>query len=200
VSLKKSGCSETSWAIFCGVILGLVSGVAQGAQAAPSVVTGGKLASLPLVWSDETGKDSVKFSDWAGKTVVMTLAYTQCRRLCPNTTFKRMRKIQEELKKRGVVAEYVFVTLDPKNDTPARLAQFKTSFKGADEHWHFLTGNPENVKALAAALDFKFWRLDDHVIHDFRIVALDGSGVVSSVLSFEQSDLDVFVTKTTDKK
>lgn len=150
-------------------------------------------ASLPLSWVDETGKPGVRLSDWAGRPMVLTLAYTQCRRVCPSTTYKNLRLIQRALKARGVQAEYVVVTLDPESDTPAVLRAFKEKFGSADEHWHFLTGEMAAVRALAEAGDFKFWMLDNHVVHDFRIWGVDARGVLQSTMDLGHLDVETFV-------
>lgn len=150
------------------------------------------LHALPLVWQDDAGRSKVRLSDFAGKPVVLTLAYTECRRICPTTTYKKMRQIQNAFRDRGVQAEYVVVTLDPATDTPSRLAKFKSRFEGADAHWHFLTAEIPTVRKLAEAVDFRFWQIDSHVAHDFRIFLLDGNGLVQRTMDWEHLDVQAF--------
>ena len=43
-------------------------------------------------------------------------------------------------------------------------------------HWHLLRGSPEQTEALAVFLRLKLMNLGDHVIHEARVVVLDGAG------------------------
>jgi protein SCO1/2 len=169
-------------------------------RANESSVEGGSLYNLPLQWKDQAGKQGVKLSDWVGRPLVLTLAYTQCRRVCPSTTYKRLRMIQKEFKRQGVQPEYVVVTLDPESDTPEVLQSFKKRFNGADDHWHFLTGEKEAVKKLAESVDYRFWELDTHVIHDFKIWLLDTKGSVRRVMDLQNLDIPQFVAGLDPKK
>lgn len=152
---------------------------------------------LANVWSDQDGKTDVRLSDWAGRPVILTMAYTACRRVCPTATYKRMRLIQNELKQRGVQAEYVIVTLDPVADTPEVLKGFKERFQGADSHWHFLTGTKDAVKDLAGSVGFRYWEMDDHVIHDFRIWNLDSKGGIMAVMDLDHLEVAPFLNAST---
>lgn len=184
--MEPHGGLRLAWAIFGPALFCTI------VAAAGPVQTPDSLHSLPLVWQDQAGRSPVRLSDFSGKTVVLTLAYTECRRICPNTTYRKMRQIQAALKLRGIQAEYVVVTLDPANDTPERLAIFKSRFEGADDHWHFLTAELTTIRRLAEAVNFKFWQVDSHVAHDFRIFLVDGSGTIRRTMDWDQSDVKAF--------
>ena len=47
-------------------------------------------------------------------------------------------------------------------------------------HWHFLVGARADVEQVARQLGFEFWKMDQHVIHDGRVVRFDQRGVVVS--------------------
>src|SRR4051794_34477729 len=75
-------------------------------------------------WQDEYGKD-ISFSRWRGAPVVVTVIYTSCKLRCPMTIVK-LKKLDAAFTRKGQRAHFVLVTLDPSNDTPERLLDYKT--------------------------------------------------------------------------
>lgn len=76
--------------------------------------------------TDHLGKPR-SLADFKGKAVVMFFGYTNCPDMCPMTLYK----LATALQKLGTDAERVqvlFVTLDPKRDTPQILAQYAPAF------------------------------------------------------------------------
>jgi len=87
---------------------------------------------------------AVNLSQFEDKIIVITFVYTNCPDICPAITYQ-MKKLAEELgDDYGESVVFLSVTVDPKRDTPERLASF-ASDSNAD--WRFLTINatfPEN--------------------------------------------------------
>ena len=83
------------------------------------------LFRYPWSWTDEQGH-KVRFATWRGEPLVVTLMYTSCRRTCPET-IRTMRTIFAIMNRDRRFAQFVLVTLDPENDTPERLREFKRS-------------------------------------------------------------------------
>jgi protein SCO1/2 len=128
----------------------------------------------PWVWTDEAGK-SVSFADWRGQPLVVTAMFTSCRATCPRT-LKKLRDLQTAMTRQGRAAQFLLVTLDPANDTPARLRAFKES-EELPAPWHFLTGTADATQELADVLDIHVLAADSHLIHDGRIVIFDEQGM-----------------------
>lgn len=66
-------------------------------------------------------------ADFRGKVVVVTFGYTQCPDVCPTT----LADLSSAVKKLGADASRVqvlFVTIDPKRDTPELLKQYVPAF------------------------------------------------------------------------
>jgi protein SCO1/2 len=133
------------------------------------------LFAHPWVWRDEQGAP-VRFEQWRGTPIVVTLFFTSCTSTCP-LTIERLRRVTETFEREGRDATFVLVTLDPSNDTPEQLRRFKSS-RQLPGRWHLLQGDEAQVRELADLLQVHV--LDDaHVFHDARIVIFDRDGRLS---------------------
>ncbi len=118
------------------------------------------LPNLPVVTQD--GK-TLKFYDDVikGKIVLISFIYTNCPDICPLTT-ARLTQVEDQLG--DIVGRDIFfvsMTVDPERDTPERLKEFATAF-GIGPGWLFLTGKPEDIRAINYKLGDRSRRLSDH--------------------------------------
>lgn len=83
-----------------------------------------------------------KFSQVAGRVVVVSFAYTTCPDVCPLLT-AALRQVQSGLSAdEGKKVFFLTITTDPEIDTPPVLAGYAKRY-GADlANWAFLTGEP----------------------------------------------------------
>jgi protein SCO1/2 len=81
-----------------------------------------------------------------GKWSFVYFGYTYCPDACP-TTLAELARAQKLLEKEGLDRgnQYVFVSVDPRRDTPARLAQYVVYF---DEKFVGATGGEETLTKL----------------------------------------------------
>ena len=81
----------------------------------------------PFELTDHTGRRRTD-ADFRGKLVVLYFGYTYCPDVCPT----ELQSISLALDKLGAAAaeavQPLFITVDPERDTPARLADFVSSF------------------------------------------------------------------------
>ncbi|HVJ29764.1 MAG TPA: SCO family protein, partial [Gammaproteobacteria bacterium] len=99
-----------------------------------------------------------------------------------------LNKVKLELAADGFAepSEYYLVSVDPKRDTPARLAEYVAYF---DPELRGLTGSPTALAALAQAADTLFDVPEDSgadnylVSHSSNVVLLDPNGRVHAVFS-----------------
>jgi protein SCO1/2 len=124
-------------------------------------------------WSDDQGRP-VRFADWSGKPLVLTMFYRSCQTRCP-LTLSKMQSVARNYSARNIDANFVLVTLDPRNDTAARLAAFKSSHTLPDS-WHLLSGDDQQTKGLARLLGLRVAYDDGHIDHDVRIWFFDAAG------------------------
>lgn len=133
-----------------------------------------RLADLPEQWIDDRGQP-FDLKTLEGHEVVLTMAYTTCHRVCP-TTLRRLQQVQHEYDRRGTRAEFLVIGYDPDNDDGAAWRQYRQSRHLTRSNWHFLIGTRESVEQTARRLGFEFWRYDQHVVHDSRILYFDERG------------------------
>lgn len=101
---------------------------------------------------NQDGKEMSLYTDlMQGKTVVINAMFTTCTGACPVMS-GTMAKIQEHLGDRvGKDVRLISITVDPVNDTPAKLKDYAHRFH-ARPGWYFLTGSKENVEAALRKL------------------------------------------------
>ncbi|HTT10784.1 MAG TPA: SCO family protein [Burkholderiaceae bacterium] len=124
-----------------------------------------------FAWTDSDGRP-LRLTALHAPVVVMTMAYTECRKVCGTTTLV-LGDIQRRLDAMKVDAEFVVVSYDPGNDGPAEWRDYRARRHLDRGNWHFLTGDTVTTRKIARRLDLDFWTYHDHIVHDFRIVLFD---------------------------
>ena len=92
----------------------------------------------------------------AGRPVILNFIYTACTAVCPITS-RSFAQLQDKLGEERDKVHMISITIDPEQDTPARLADYAHKF-GAGSQWHFYTGTTE--ASLAAQRAFNVYRGD----------------------------------------
>jgi protein SCO1/2 len=146
------------------------------AAAPPSTGPRNSLFSHDWTWTDEKGQ-SVTFARWAGTPLVVTAIFTQCKATCPRTIAKLL-EVYHRFRAQGREAQFLIVTLEPANDTPAVLQHFKTE-SGLPESWHLLTGSVSDTRDLRDLLGIHVIDEGPHLLHDGRILVFDEMGVAT---------------------
>lgn len=119
----------------------------QFAQCRASSVAGGAgQIGGPFTLVDETGK-TVTEKDVIDQPALIYFGYTFCPDVCPLDAARNAEAV-EILESRGKMVKPVFISIDPKRDTPEMLAEFT-------DYLHprmlGLTGSAEQVKAASKA-------------------------------------------------
>ena len=126
-------------AVFFAVVL-LLGGLAafiRGGPAEPGI--GG-----PFALEDGAGK-RVTDRDYRGRFMLIYFGYTFCPDVCP-TTLNQVADALDRLGPRADRIAPIFVTIDPKRDTPAVVQKYAAAFS---PRLIGLTGTPEQVAAVA---------------------------------------------------
>ncbi len=158
-------------------LLALTALLAAGAAtaAATTAASGGVLGQLPAEWRDDLGH-SVRLDSLRGERVIFTMAFASCHRICP-ATMQHLQQLQLQLDALGSRAQFVIVGYDPDADDPEAWHQFRIRRQLTRANWLFLSArNAQQVHAFAARLGFDYWKYDEHVIHDGRVVVVDPQG------------------------
>jgi protein SCO1/2 len=153
----------------------LDTGAANGAAELP---TGGgySLYDLPSVWRDQRGA-AVRLPALAGRVRVVAMVYTSCHATCP-LIVGDLKRIEAAIPagRRGDVG-FVLFSLDPARDTPERLARWAAQTRLDDATWTLLTGAPDAVREMAAALGVRYQpQADAELAHTNVITVLDATG------------------------
>jgi protein SCO1/2 len=91
-----------------------------------------------------------------GRAVVMTFIYTTCTSICPVIS-QTLEQLQNELGPQISHVHLVSISIDPENDTPARLREYAAKF-GAGPQWQYYTGTVD--ASIAAQKAFNVYRED----------------------------------------
>ena len=111
----------------------------QAAYVTPAVTLlrdDGKSVSLPAELDD-------------GRPVVMNFVYTSCTTICPMSS-QLFERFQRALGVRRELVHLVSISIDPEQDTPARLRAYAKKFH-AEHGWDHYTGTTAAIVAVQSA-------------------------------------------------
>jgi protein SCO1/2 len=113
----------------------------------------------------------VKFYDdlIKDKHVVINFMYADCQGSCPASTANLVR-VHERLKSR--IGRDIFMysmTVKPEHDTPAVLKEY-AKMHGVKDGWLFLTGRPDELRAIWSRLGYRHPALDQNATAHTRMV------------------------------
>ena len=141
---------------------------------------------MDLRFKDETGK-SVRLGDYFGqRPVILNLAYFDCSMLCGEVQSGVIGSLKAVNFTPSKDFDIVTVSFDPR-ETPAMAAAKKKSLllryrrDGAEQGWHFLTGDQQNIQALTKSVGFDY-QFDPHSMqwaHAAAIMVLTPQGKIS---------------------
>jgi protein SCO1 len=101
----------------------------------------------PAFSLDGSNGKKLSLRDHLGKVVILEFGFTFCQEVCPRT-LARLTEVYKKLGSEAQDVQLIFVTVDPKRDSPERLhehlAAFNPSFLGA-------TGPPDELAAVRKA-------------------------------------------------
>ena len=116
---------------------------------------------LETQFRDESGR-AVALADYFGrKPVILALVYYQCPMLCTQILNGLTGSLKALSFDAGNEFEVLAVSFDPK-DTPETAAAKKANYvrrygrKGAENGWHFLSGEERSIRSLTEAVGFHY--------------------------------------------
>jgi cytochrome oxidase Cu insertion factor (SCO1/SenC/PrrC family) len=90
---------------------------------------------------------------------------------------KRLQQVQRDYDRHSRRAEFVVIGYDPDTDDAAAW-QYRLTRHLTRDNWHFLVGKRAAVEEFARQLGFPFWKYDEHVMHELRLVFFDEYGLL----------------------
>lgn len=160
----------------------------------------GDTVPFDLIFTNSYG-DEVRLGDLfeSGKPVLLNPLYYDCPVLCGLVLDAVFNVVNELLWSPGSEYTIISFSIDPR-ETPEMAAQSKKRYlgdlnrPGAENGWHFLTGNEESIMALADAVGFRY-TYDERTgeyLHLASIMMLSPEGVITRYLygaAFREFDL-----------
>ena len=165
---------------------------------------------LDLPFVDENGKD-VRLGDYFGKRpVLLALVYYECPMLCTqvlNGVTGALKTLSFDV---GKEFDVVAVSINPR-EGPGLASQKKAAYverygrPQTAAGWHFLTGREENIRALAAAVGFRY-EYDESIkqyAHGAGIELLTPKGVIARYfygIEYAPRDLRLGIIEASEEK
>lgn len=160
-------------------------------------------APIPVMWPapdfsfpahDGT---TVSKTSLSGKPYIANFIFTTCRTVCPLLTAKMVR-LQRDLP--GADLQFVSFSVDPGNDTVARLFAYQQKWNADEKRWRLLETTEPGLEALAKGFRITAQRTDggiDAVMHSAVFVLVDGQGIVRGAFDSEDpADFKKLLEKT----
>jgi len=196
--------------------------MSQGIMSAPANVRPPGLANVvieqrlgeqvpdDLAFRNESGQP-VRLGDYfGGKPLILNLVYFRCPMLCPevlNSLESSLRVLKFDV---GKEFEVLTVSFDP-SDTPEQASQKKAELlkrykrAGAEQGWHFLTGQQSSIDALTKAVGFGYQlnSQNQQFAHTATIIVLTPEGKISQYfygVDFAPKDLRFSLIQSSGNK
>ena len=147
-----------------------------------------EVASLiggPFSLVDANGK-SVSDRDFRGKLMLVFFGYAHCPDVCP-TELQTMSAVMDKLGPEAGKVAPIFISVDPKRDTPEELASYMKNF---DPRITGLTGDQNDISNVAKAYRVYYRNAGDGggggytVDHSAFVYLMDGEGKYLTHFSF----------------
>lgn len=123
-----------------------------------------------------------------GKPALVFFGFTHCPEVCPLSLVKAV-QLKHRLGALGDDLQVVFVTVDPRRDTPAHLKQYLAAF---DPGFIGLSGDEAGTRAVAESLGVSYQRVGEGDAATFEHTAswflLGADGRLQEVLGYALSD------------
>jgi protein SCO1/2 len=109
-----------------------------------------KVPDITLVRSDGARVNFAHELD-DGRPVLLDFIYTTCTTICPVMT-QTFAEVQKRLGRDAAKVKMVSVSIDPEEDTPARLTEYAKRYQAGGQ-WAFYTGSAEASVVVQRAFD-----------------------------------------------
>ncbi|MCK0124329.1 SCO family protein [Gelidibacter sp. F2691] len=143
--------------------------------------------NLTSTWTNQNG-DDLQLEDLKGDVLVVVMIYTSCKAACPRLVAD-MRNIEERLPKDAKDhLKMIFVSIDPKTDTPERLKAFAEENVMDKAPWLFLRSSEDNTREFSAVLAVNYKKISPIDFSHSNIISVFNK---QGELAFQQEGLGV---------
>lgn len=138
--------------------------------------------------TDQEGR-AQRNMNYLGQTVVLNFIFTRCKDVCP-TLSSQMSRIQTSYQRslQRDQLQLLSISVDPYYDSPEVLREYGYLFSTNSEHWHFLTGEKENLPLLIQqfqqAYEITSTESDiPSIVHSEKFILIDPEGYIRGFFS-----------------
>lgn len=151
-----------------------------------------------ITLTDQDGRRVVLTDLMKGRTVVLYSFFAHCTGSCPVMAHS-LTELQPRFADRlGKDLAFVSITVDPENDTPAKLKEY-ASRNFAKKGWTFLTGSREEIDAALRKLGQWVPSREEHL--NVMLIGNDATGLwMKAQGRAKTSDLGDVIQKVVDDK
>ena len=139
--------------------------------------------------------------NFKNKIWIAEFFFTSCPTICPVMNLQ-LKKLNKETKALNKHIQFLSFTIDPENDTPSILKDYKKRYGINSENWAFLTGNEAETHTLGINNFLTFAGKDDEAAggyaHSGSFTLVDKKGIVRGV--YEVTNFDLSVNKNEYKR
>ena len=119
--------------------------------------------------------ETLTSDDLDGLFWIATFGFTTCPGICPAMTHE-MKRLHDRYANEDRV-RFLFISVDPANDTPEVLAAYAQDYGADTDRWHFLTGEAAHIQSLSAE-GFKVGTVVNPSNHSSRFVLTGPNGMI----------------------
>jgi protein SCO1 len=120
----------------------------------------------------------------AAGTVIVSFSFVECTTLCPITN-AILAEVDDRIVAEGLALTIVTLTIDPVNDTPAKLAKAAGEV-GASDRWIWLTAAPVDTFLLLDSFGFPPGPIEDH--NPMMLIGNVGTGEFQRIVGLPDPD------------
>lgn len=180
------------WGVLaCLALPPLVRPLTRREPPAPAPI--GQLPSFQLI--DQDGR-SFGTHELQGQVWIAGFFFTSCQSICPRL-LQQMDRVADRYRDLEVPIRVVAISVDPETDTPARLKEAEARVGADADHWTFLTGPTDSVRALVTQgfmTEMGEKRANDagmlDIAHTGRLAIVDGGGAIRGFYETDEQGLD----------
>lgn len=117
-------------------------------------------------------------------TVIVSFSFIECTALCPMTN-AILAEVDDRIVAEGLPLTIVTLTIDPVNDTPAKLAEAAGAV-GASDRWIWLTAAPVDTFLLLDSFGLPPGPIEDH--NPMLLIGNVGTGEFQRIVGLPEPD------------
>lgn len=149
------------------------------ALARSQAAIGNSIGDYELI--DHLGAPVKLRSDHAGKPLVISMIFTSCHHVCPQTTKHLAKAVDAAREALGTDSfDVVTVGFDVAHDTPSAMGAFARKQSVSEPGWRFLSASKETIEQLNDDLGFMFFPTARGFDHINQSTVITGDGEVYS--------------------